>query len=124
MVIFDDMAREVRPLSTCLQRASEDGYNENFKFSGDNLWTEDDKHSYDAEEINIDNYSYFDGHAPGDNSVVYLVETSDGRRGVLIDVYGPYAQTRLASFIRKINEYRDQEKVREKRSWKEFLRGY
>lgn len=124
MVIFDNVTRELRPLSTCLQHASEDGYNENFKFSDDKLWTEDDKHSYDAEEITIDNYCYFDGNAPGDNSVVYLIETTDGRRGVLIDVYGPYAQTRMASFIRKINDNQYKEKIREQRSWKEFLKGY
>jgi hypothetical protein len=124
MVLFENMTRPAKPLSVCLKQASEEGYSETFKVSGSLLLTDDGQYKYDAEEVNIDQHCRFDGHAPGDDSIVYLLETGDGRRGVLIDVFGPYADTRIAKFIRKVEACKAEQKLREGRSWKDFLKGY
>jgi hypothetical protein len=124
MVLFDKMMRDARPLSKCLQRAREEGYTENFKLSDGSLYTEDGKYSYEAADFTIDSRCRFDGNTPGDDSTVYLMETRDGRRGVLVDVHGPYAQTPMAAFIRIVEHFMEHEKLRERRTWKEFLKGY
>lgn len=124
MVLFDSMKKEIRPLSTCLQRAAEEGYHEKFKISDELLFTEDGKYSYEASEINIDSTCRFESADPMDESTVYMMETSDGRLGVVVDDRGPFAQTTLAAFIRKVNDSMESEKLREGRSWKEFLKGY
>ncbi len=125
MILYDEMLNRMNSLSACLTRASEDGYNENFKIIGNKLTTENERSFYGSEEVAIEDIYHFDDKGTnGDPSVVYLIETHDGRRGTLIDVDGPYTDTKLSAFVRKVDQLKKQSLTRERRSWKEFLRGY
>jgi len=125
MVRYDEMIDRMKSLAQCLSRASEDGYLESFKMAGDNLSTDDGKYLYDPQQVTLIHLYSFEGISNrGDDSVVYLLETDDGKRGTLIDAFGPYSNTKLAGFMRKVDTLKRHAQAQERRSWKEFLRGY
>ena len=45
------------------------------------------------EDFNVNEVYRFEGISdPGDNSVVYAIESKDGLKGVLVDAYGAYSE--------------------------------
>lgn len=81
------------------------GYIENFKVITKGLSTEDGKSVYIPREVAITDFFRFEGYSdPQDNSILYLIETYDGRKGMLIDAYGPEADGRITSFIREVDD--------------------
>jgi len=51
------------------------------------------------------NFYRFEGSSdPADNSILFAIETSDGKHGTLVDAFGPYADTKVTSFIQQVEE--------------------
>ena len=109
-------SEKMTTLSTCINQAVDNGYTVNFKIENGNLW--DGKHKYyKPHETVISNFYRFEGESdPGDNSILYLLETIDGKRGTLIDAYGTYEDTGVSEFVKKITNMQKQ-----KPSGKNFL---
>jgi hypothetical protein len=60
---------------------------------------------YTPEEVKVLNFYRFEGNSdPADNSILYAIETSDGGRGTLVDAYGPYADSKISSFMQQVDE--------------------
>jgi hypothetical protein len=97
-------------MSTLSQRVNKaviDGYEESFKVEGKGLTGSDtfDKKYYPVAEVKIDNFYRFEGYSdPSDNAILYLIQTTDGRKGTLIDAYGAYADGKLSKFIKEVQE--------------------
>jgi len=101
----EDGTQNMQTLSECINKAVYDGYSENFKVVTRGLATEDEKSIYDAKDITIPNFYRFEGYSdPQDNAILYLIETSDGRKGTLIDAYGAYADAKSSTFIRQVED--------------------
>lgn len=66
---------------------------------------------YKPEDLKITKVFRFEGISdPNDMSVLYLITSNDGKKGILVDAFGTYADTnadKLADFIRKIPTERD-----------------
>jgi hypothetical protein len=97
---------EVMPtMAQCMNKAVANGYTENFKVVAKGLTTEGSDKFYTPDQIRISNFYRFEGwSAPEDNSILYLIETEDGRKGMLIDAYGAYADAKLSGFIRDVED--------------------
>jgi len=92
-------------LSECIKIAVDRGYSENFRITASGLATEDEKSVYSPQDIRITNFYRFEGNSnPGDNSILYLIETDDRKKGTLVDAYGVYADTLISNFIRQVTD--------------------
>ena len=86
-------------LSYCLEKEVDKGYKENFLVT-DKGMTSNGKKIYTPEQVNIVNFYRFEGSSdPDDNSILYVIETDDGTKGTLTDIYGANADTTKTEFI-------------------------
>lgn len=105
----DDATQKMDTLSECLNKSIERGYTENFTVDGKRLASEDGKSHYAAKDVAIPNFYRFEGYSsPEDNSILYLVETTDGKMGTLIDSYGSDADATISAFIREVQDIQKQ----------------
>ncbi|MCW3126921.1 MAG: hypothetical protein JWO03_2579 [Bacteroidetes bacterium] len=80
------------------------GYRVNFNLSSEYLSCTDQDIHLRADEFNIDETYRFEGNTdPGDEMVVYAVSSeSKGLKGVLVNAYGPYADSISSELIAKL----------------------
>jgi len=101
----NDSTLKMKTLSESVNEAIGNGYPENFKVINQGLSTEDEQVIYTPQDITIPNFYRFEGYSdPQDNAILYWIETSDGRKGILIDAYGAYADARVTNFIRDVED--------------------
>lgn len=99
-------------LSECTAIAIDRGYSENFRVLSNGLATEDGKSIYTPHHIRISNFYRFEGNSnPDDNAILYLIDTTDGRRGTLVDAYGVYADALISDFIRQVEDIHKRPKI-------------
>jgi len=95
-----------------LQKRKQDN---EFRMNGDQL-TLDDKRLYTPEDLKIVKTYRFEGDSnPDDSSILYLIETNDGKIGFVIDAYGAYSNFETEKhnkFIRQIPvDHRDEQEL-------------
>jgi hypothetical protein len=101
----DDATPKMKTLSESVNEAIAKGFTENFKVVAAGLSTEDDQKIYSEKEVTISNFYRFEGYSdPQDNSILYLIETHDGKKGMLIDAYGAQADAGISSFIHNVKD--------------------
>jgi hypothetical protein len=101
----NDATLKMKTLSESVNESLEKGYTENFKVIEKGLSSEDEKSIYIPQDIAITNFYRFEGYSdPQDNSILYLIETNDGRKGTLIDAYGAEADSKISNFIRDVED--------------------
>jgi len=92
-------------LTQAIDNAVKRGYSENFKLVSTGLTTENDGKLYSPSDVRIEDFFRFEGDSdPEDNAILYLIETNDGRKGLVIDAYGAYADSRVSTFIRAVED--------------------
>lgn len=92
-------------LITCISKAKSDGYTSDLEVTESGLHVKDNEHYFSSDEVSINDFYRFEGASdPSENSILYLVETNDGTKGILINAYGAYADPVLASFIEQVEE--------------------
>jgi len=95
----------MKTLALCLNKIVKEGYTEDFKVSERGLVTMHDKHRYSPEQVHVVNFFRFEGFSdPADNSILYVIETDDGKKGTLIDAYGPYADEKVNTFMQRVED--------------------
>ena len=78
-----------KTLSQKINELKEKGYTLDFNLDEDKITDLSGKKSYMPKEFNVDKYHRFEGMSnPSDNSILYAITTSDGKKGVLVDGYG------------------------------------
>jgi hypothetical protein len=101
----NDATQKMKTLSEGVNESLAKGYTENFKVITKGLSTEDEKTIYIPQDITITNFYRFEGYSdPQDNSILYLIETKDGKKGTLIDAYGAEADSKISNFIRDVED--------------------
>lgn len=95
----------MKSLSSCINRMKEEGFQEDFQITGKGLATFNEKEYYKPDDVRIVNFYRFEGESdPADNSILYVIETHDGKKGTLVDAYGPYSDPRVEKFIVQVQE--------------------
>jgi hypothetical protein len=78
------------------------GYSSDFTFRNDQLVEMETGKSYDAEQLVIIQEYRFEGITnPGDMSILYVIEASDGTKGTISAAYGANADVDLDQFLSK-----------------------
>ena len=110
MLLHDNNMPYMKSLATCVNRMITDGYTEDFKITEQGLESLNKQKRYSPDQIQIVNFFRFEGMSdPDDNAVLYVIETTDGTKGTLIDAYGIYNDARVGRFIKDVE--RIQKKV-------------
>jgi len=99
----NDQIPHMKSLASCLNKMVLDGYEDDFKISDKGLRSLKTEKFYQPEEINVVNFFRFEGQSdPNDNTIMYVIETTDGVKGTLVDAYGPYADVKLSEFMQQV----------------------
>jgi hypothetical protein len=89
-------------LSEALEALRPKGYNERFIIDDLGMRGMENRDRIRPEDVTIVGYHRFEGtSSPDDMSVVFVIETTDGRRGTLVDAYGTYANPQVDTFVKK-----------------------
>ena len=96
---------EMKTLVACINSLVKSGFTEDFKITGGKMKALKREKSYIPEEVKILSFYRFEGESdPADNSILYAIETADGSRGTMVDAYGPYADSKITSFIGQVED--------------------
>jgi len=101
-------------LTDRINKATKDGYIANFKVTPQGLFSEANNKTYMPVDVSIKDFSRFEGQSdPADNAILYIIETTDGTKGMLVDAYGAYSDEAINKFIVEVEEIQKKEKKQE-----------
>lgn len=96
---------DMKTMASCLNKLVLDGYEEDFKAAENGLLGLHNEKIYSPQEIHVVNFFRFEGASdPGDNSIIYVIETNEGIKGTLVDAYGPYADLKVNKFMQEVED--------------------
>ena len=102
-------------MSTLTERtnkAVKDGYTDNLKVTKQGLYSGTKDKTYTPAEVKVIDFSRFEGQSdPADSAILYVIETTDGVKGTLIDAYGAYADEYINKFMSEVEEINKKEKA-------------
>jgi hypothetical protein len=94
----------LKTLASCLNKALEEGYKENFKATASGIQSVETEKKYAPEDLHVVDFYRFEGASdPADNSILYVIEAPDGAKGTLVDSYGAYSDADVAKMITRIS---------------------
>jgi hypothetical protein len=94
-----------RTLIEDLEYAKSKGYTEEFIFSENTLLGRYNNKTYNQDECILKEYCVHSGKSdPTDQSIIFLIKSSDGTQGCLSSSYGTYADTELIEIILSIKK--------------------
>ena len=99
------MANEDRmqTVAGALEQFRDRGYRQGMTIRAGQLRVDGTERTYRPDEVVVRDYWRFEGVSdPGDESVVYAIETSDGAKGTLVDAYNAYADPSIGEFLRAV----------------------
>ncbi|MGO3183480.1 MAG: phosphoribosylpyrophosphate synthetase [Aequorivita sp.] len=83
------MKNSYSSLSVAIQDLQDHGFTEDFNLVGEGIESKNLKRKWKAGDLDVVKFYRFEGMSnPGDNTILYLIETHDGQKGLLVDVYG------------------------------------
>ena len=85
--------------------AIKDGYTDTLKVTKQGLYSTKKDKIYGPDEVQVIDFFRFEGQSdPADNAIMYVIETLDGVKGILIDAYGAYADEHVNKFMTSVEE--------------------
>ena len=98
------------PLINREEASKQKGYAENFEINDATRMTSTStKKTYKPADVIVVNHYRFEGMSdPGDNNILYEIETKDGRKGILITPYGNDCPAHVAEFVAAIPQIEKQ----------------
>lgn len=96
-------------LSVAISQLQDEGFTEDFNLFEEGIVSKNLKKEWKADEWDVVRYFRFEGMTdPGDSSILYAIETTDGKKGLLVDNYSA-AGTYLSAEMRKKLEIKHNE---------------
>ena len=94
------------PLTTREDASKAKGYTDEFNVETPTTMVDiTTKQSYAPSDVTFVNFYRFEGMSdPGDNTILYEVETSDGHKGTLVTPYGPDCPAHVADFVAAVDQ--------------------
>jgi hypothetical protein len=89
-------------LSTCISKVVAQGYTECFKVTTRGLYSTSKSRYYRPEQVVVATVHHCEGM--GEAGCIYLLETSDGMKGTLVDDYATYADGSVVRFMKEVDE--------------------
>lgn len=96
-------------LSVAIEDLQKHGFTEDFNLVEEGIESKNLKKSWKAGELDVVKFYRFEGMTnPGDNTILYLIETKDGRKGLLVDAYGADTGPVSPEMIEKLKIHHEQ----------------
>ncbi len=96
---------QMKTLTASLNSFYLKGYTENYKVLDEGLKALSTEKIYQPAEVRVLDFHRFEGPTdPADESILYAIETEDGGKGTLVDAYGPYADSKVTTFMQSVEE--------------------
>ena len=77
------------------------GYETEFKLEDGKAHLQNNK--YSPAELTIVKIYRFEGETnPGDEAILYCINTSDAKKGIIIDAYGAYSDSDFTDFLKQV----------------------
>jgi len=93
----------LKSLSSCLNKVVRNGYTVDFKVTEEGLKALQTETVFRPDQVNVVNFFRFEGVSdPDDMSILYVIETTDGTKGTLVDAYGPYSDANVNNFMLEV----------------------
>ncbi len=99
----NDRLTNMTDLEKCLNKLESEGFTDQYRVEKGKLCDLTNNKKYKPKEVKAVNFYRFEGISnPDDMSILYAIETSDGRKGTLIDAYGAYSDDDTGAFMNQI----------------------
>lgn len=99
----NDKLTYMTDLGKCLNKLEAQGFTDQYKIENGRLVCFDSGVMFLPKDVKAVNFYRFEGISnPDDMSILYAVETCDGRRGTLVDAYGLYADDNVGAFMQEV----------------------
>lgn len=96
-------------LSVAIDDLKNKGYTNDFNLVAEGIESKALKKEWKAGELEVVKHYRFEGMTdPGDNTILYLIETRDGSKGLLVDVYGAETGEISSKMIKKLSIRHDE----------------
>ncbi len=96
---------DLKSLTELINKHVKEGYTHNFRATENGLLCQETEELFQPEEVKIANFYRFEGMTnPEDNSILYIIETSNGLKGTLVDAYGAYSDAETNEFIKAVED--------------------
>ena len=96
-------------LSVAIADLQENGFAEDFNLVGEGVESKSLKKQWKAGDLEVVKFYRFEGMSdPGDNTILFLIKTNDGRKGLLVDAYGAYEGEVSPEMIKKLSIRHDE----------------
>ncbi|MGB3776363.1 MAG: phosphoribosylpyrophosphate synthetase [Leeuwenhoekiella sp.] len=90
-------------LSEAIEALQEKGYKTDFNLVDEGIESKELKKNWSAGQIEVEEAFRFEGMSnPDDNSVLYVINTHDDIKGLLVDAYGAYSGQISKEMIEKL----------------------
>lgn len=99
------MLSNSRTLLEDITQAKSYGYSEDFMFRNEKLIGRNNNISYNKADCTLIEFCIHEGLSdPSEQSILFLIECSDGTKGCLSSAYGIYAESELIEFCLSIRK--------------------
>ena len=99
----NDRVTHMTDLEKCMNKLEAEGYTDQYRVEKGKLVDLTNQKKYKAKDVKAVNFFRFEGIAnPEDMSILYAIETSDGRKGTLVDAYGMYSDDDTGAFMQDV----------------------
>lgn len=103
------MKNSYTSLSVAIQDLQDHGYTEDFNLVAEGIESKSLKTKWKAGQLDVVKFYRFEGMTnPGDNTILYLIETDDGKKGLLVDAYGAEQSEISPEMIKKLTIHHDE----------------
>ncbi len=103
------MKNSYSSLSVAIQDLQKKGFTEDFNLVAEGIESKNLKKKWKAGELEVIKFYRFEGMSdPGDNTILYLIETKSGLRGLLVDAYGADQSVVSSAMIQKLKMHHDE----------------
>lgn len=97
----NDRLTEMKSITECLDVLQRKGFADQFRIEEGGMVSTADGKKYSVEDVIAVNFYRFEGMTdPDDTSILYAIETVDGKKGTLIDAYGLYSDPEVSEFVK------------------------
>ena len=94
-------------LQKCMQLLEDKGYTDEYEIKDGKLHCLTNDKIYTANNVTAVNFYRFEGESnPDDMSILFAIETHDGRKGTIVDAYGAYADAKIGEFMKRVETHK------------------